>query len=157
MNEAREDLTARYHRVLEHLWVEAAALHGCTGCALQDLESKLKATKEVQAEFHFGLGCAGICTDARAYAKPVFVIRELGENNGFPDGSFARLHKVSELLCEAWALGLDLMDCADCVEAAMLFDFRSAASQSRAMRAVQRAGSIPQACRCCHAMSMGLV
>lgn len=156
MQDSYETLILTYHRTLERLWSEAMALHRCSGCAARDLESKLKVFSEGSL-IAFELNCPGICEDARSYVRPLYKSKRLGRRAGFEGMSFKRVELISNLLCEAWSLGVKIMQCEACVGAAMLYDIRTAAAEAQHARAEGLAGSVPGGCAACCSLPLGLV
>lgn len=157
MQERAEVLIATYHETLERLWQEAVRLHRCSLCTAQDLESKLKVMAEDLNDANPVFSCPGVCEDARATVKPFYRVTRLATHQGFGRPLFNRMELVSNLLCEAWALGMKLMACPACVEAAILYDIRTAASEAHHSASSSKAGSVPDGCVRCCAAPIGLV
>ncbi|OYW55401.1 MAG: hypothetical protein B7Y80_13990 [Hyphomicrobium sp. 32-62-53] len=155
MEDHREALIASYHESLERLWEAALQLHGCSGCATQDMENKIS----VSAAKRPGRAgaCPGVCTDLRATTKPFYRVTGYSNREGCVPGSLKDLLRVSNLVCEAWELGMRIMGCAACVTAAMVYDVRTAAQQAHRMAYNREPGAVPDGCRRCCAPPMGLV
>ena len=152
MEHHSEALIASYHESLERLWEAALQLHGCSGCAAQDLENKIKVSSAAKVAGRAG-PCPGICKDVRAATKPFYLIARYSNREGFVIRPLNELLSVSNLVCEAWNLGRRIMGCAACVEAAMLYDVRTAHRMAHA----RMLGAVPDGCRRCCAPPMGLV
>lgn len=156
MEERAEALIASYHDTLERLWQASLRLHRCSGCAAQDLENKQKVSAAAATPGRAGR-CAGVCKDVRATAKPVYLVKRFGSQEGFGFPSFGDVLLVSNLLCAAWDLGMKIMGCAACVEAAMLYDARTAAAEAHQTAVARKPGAVADGCRRCCASPIGLV
>jgi hypothetical protein len=156
MEEHSEALIASYHESLERLWEAALQLHGCSGCAAQDLENKINVSASAKRSGR-GCLCPGVCRDVRATTKPFYLVTRFGHREGCLPGSLKDVLRVSNLLCEAWDLGMRIMGCPACVEAAMLYDARTAAFEAHRMAYARVPGAFPDGCRRCCLPFMGLV
>jgi hypothetical protein len=156
MEDRAEDLIVTYHKTLELLWQAALRLDRCSVCAAQYLESKLKVSAaEPVSSLQFEL-CCGVCLDVRAYTKPLYRVTGLAPREDLGSARFDRVLLVSNLFCEAWSLGIKLMACTACVEAAILYDIRTAALEAQCGSSSRKAGVQGGCFRCC-AAPIGLV
>jgi|GEM_PF-3916639 len=157
MGEAdRDELVEAYHRALGVLWDEALRLHGCSGCAVRDLESKARATaEEWQRSTKGGDRCAGICQDARAHTKLVFRSKGRGRNRKALD--FSQIERVSVQLVRVWEIGMALTGCSSCVVAGIVYDARTAAAQVGNALAKGKDLECRDSCNRCHSVRFGLV
>jgi len=149
-------LVDEYHAALCELWDEAMLLHGCSGCAARDLESKALATAEELKGKKSGSGrCAGICRDVRSYTKLVY----RGKGNGRRERGFdlVQTARVSAQLLKVWDLGMKLTGCRDCVVASILYDVRTAQAETNAEISNAKDGDLIDGCRRCGLVRMGLL
>jgi len=156
MDERSDTLIVAYHTTLERVWQSALQLHGCSGCAAQDLENKLKISAAAAQPGRAG-PCPGVCKDVRASTRPFYMVSWFGKREGFASLSLDELLLVSNLICEAWQFGMRIMGCAACVEAAMRYDIRTAAAEAHSLAFAHMPGALPDGCRRCCGPPVGLV
>lgn len=151
-----KELVEEYHAALCELWDGAMGLHGCSGCAARDLESKAVATAEELKAKKSGSGrCAGICKDSRSYTKLVY----RGKGKGRRERAFdlVQTARVSAQLVKVWDLGMKLTGCGHCVVATILYDVRTAQAETNAEISSGKGGDLIDGCRRCGSVRMGLL
>lgn len=154
----REKNIEEYRQEVHALWRNALKLHGCSGCAVRDIEARVLITAECIGGSKLPRSCQGFCggvllgTALIRHGKLVDRGVGIGLQPGAGKFSLSRLVSLS-VNC-AWLAGSRVSDCDDCVKAALLCDIRQ---MEAATDESDGEDGFVSSCRRCRAPQYGLV